>query len=130
MSIKHLIKRSLKVVFAKRPIHTTAQITQLGRSELLKDRLALITGGTSGIGYAIADAMLMAGASVIITGRSEQRLDEAKAKLLAVGADRNGRVFTQQMDNSSTDAIKTSFDAIVNKCIGGGMTSRSISAYW
>jgi len=88
MSIKHLIKKGLKVVFAKRPIHLTAQITQLGKSELLRDRLALITGGTSGIGYAIANAMLSAGASVIITGRSEQRLGEAKARLMAVAGDR------------------------------------------
>lgn len=88
MSIKQCIKKGLKLVFAKRPIHLTAQVTKLGTSELLKDRVALITGGTSGIGYAIADDMLTAGASVIITGHNEQRLGEAKAKLMAVGTDR------------------------------------------
>ena len=70
MNIKQLIKKALKVIFAKRPIHVTANITSAAPSELLKGRCALITGGTSGIGFAIAKAFLDAGASVVITGRS------------------------------------------------------------
>ena len=39
----------------------------------LKDKRALITGGTSGMGIATALAMAEKGASVIITGRDETR---------------------------------------------------------
>ena len=54
----------------------------MDKNTLLKGRLALITGGTSGIGYAIADAFLSAGARVIITGRDKERLDNAVLNLL------------------------------------------------
>ncbi|UHG91905.1 SDR family NAD(P)-dependent oxidoreductase [Spirosoma oryzicola] len=47
----------------------------------LDGKLALITGGGSGIGFDIAQCMVQAGASVVITGRREQPLQEAVAKL-------------------------------------------------
>ena len=40
----------------------------------------LITGGASGIGYAMAKAFLDAGSTVVICGRNSQRLLEAGAK--------------------------------------------------
>jgi gluconate 5-dehydrogenase len=43
----------------------------------LKGKLALITGGGTGLGFAIAKAMTDAGAEVIITGRREEPLKEA-----------------------------------------------------
>ena len=50
-------------------------------SELLKGRTALITGGTSGIGYEIAKIFLSSGARVVITGRTQERVDEAARTL-------------------------------------------------
>ncbi len=47
----------------------------------LTDRRALITGSTSGIGYGIARALAAEGAQVIITGRTQARVDAAVAKL-------------------------------------------------
>jgi NAD(P)-dependent dehydrogenase (short-subunit alcohol dehydrogenase family) len=47
----------------------------------LDDKLALITGSTRGIGYAIAKAMLEEGADVIINGRSQESVDAAIASL-------------------------------------------------
>lgn len=47
----------------------------------LSGRTALVTGSTSGIGFATAEALLKAGAAVVISGRSQERVDEALAKL-------------------------------------------------
>ncbi|MDB5241652.1 MAG: short-chain dehydrogenase/reductase, partial [Spirosoma sp.] len=49
----------------------------------LAGKLALITGGGSGIGFDIARCMVEAGATVIITGRREQPLQDAVASLTA-----------------------------------------------
>ncbi len=47
----------------------------------LAGKLALITGGGSGIGFDIAKCMVRAGGRVVITGRREEPLREAVAKL-------------------------------------------------
>jgi len=49
----------------------------------LKNKTALVTGSTLGIGYAIAKQLLLEGATVYINGRSTQRVDEAIQKLQA-----------------------------------------------
>jgi len=51
----------------------------------LKNAVALITGGSSGIGRAIAQSLAASGARVAITGRDQRRLDEA-ARALGVHA--------------------------------------------
>ncbi|RSN64816.1 MULTISPECIES: SDR family oxidoreductase [Actinomadura] len=47
----------------------------------LEEKYALITGGTGGIGFETAREFLAEGASVAITGRSPERLDEAARRL-------------------------------------------------
>ncbi|MCG8923403.1 SDR family NAD(P)-dependent oxidoreductase [Lentzea sp. CC55] len=51
----------------------------------LSGRTALVTGSTAGIGYATAEALLKAGAAVVITGRGPDRVAEAVGKLSANG---------------------------------------------
>jgi NAD(P)-dependent dehydrogenase (short-subunit alcohol dehydrogenase family) len=51
----------------------------------LQGKTALITGGTTGIGYATAKLFLQQGARVIITGQDEQRVRDA-AETLGAGA--------------------------------------------
>jgi NAD(P)-dependent dehydrogenase (short-subunit alcohol dehydrogenase family) len=53
--------------------------------KLLKNKVVVITGGTRGFGYAIAEAMLKAGAVVVISGRSENALTEAITSLKDFG---------------------------------------------
>ncbi|WP_020667058.1 SDR family NAD(P)-dependent oxidoreductase [Amycolatopsis nigrescens] len=47
----------------------------------LTGRTALVTGSTSGIGYATAEALAAAGADVVVNGRGEQRLADTVAAL-------------------------------------------------
>tara|TARA_R110002020_G_scaffold97708_1_gene233093 strand:+ start:11825 stop:12580 length:756 start_codon:yes stop_codon:yes gene_type:complete len=47
----------------------------------LKDKIAVVTGGSAGIGFAAAKEFIAQGAKVVITGRSQQTLDEAVEKL-------------------------------------------------
>jgi len=54
----------------------------------LANKTALITGGTKGIGYGIAAALLNEGINVAITGRTKDTAENAAKKLNASGNDR------------------------------------------
>lgn len=75
----------------------------------LEGKLALITGGGSGIGLDIARCMVSAGARVVITGRREQPLQEAISVL------NEGRSGTQAyyMVNDVTE--RASLDGLVER---------------
>ena len=47
----------------------------------LRGNTVLVTGGATGIGLAIAEAFVQGGSEVIICGRTEETLREAKRKL-------------------------------------------------
>ena len=51
------------------------------RRNLLDGKVALITGGSKGIGFAIAETLVSQGARVMITGRTAADLESAQAKL-------------------------------------------------
>lgn len=76
--IKNIFKKSIRKIVSLFVPVTVAHITELAPNELLKGRTALITGGTGGIGFAIAEAFLKAGASVIVTSRN---VNNAKKQL-------------------------------------------------
>lgn len=61
-----LLKKFMREILRYLPIKKAVNIPVL-YGELLKNRVALITGGTSGIGYAIADCFMKNGATVIVS---------------------------------------------------------------
>ena len=58
-----------------------ANISFCHQPELLSGKRILITGGSSGIGYAIAKKAAESGAKVLITGRNEKKIKEAASKI-------------------------------------------------
>src|SRR5688572_7795384 len=54
----------------------------------LKDKTAIVTGGTKGIGRAIAEVLLREGISVCISARHQTEIDEALAQLNGIGGGR------------------------------------------
>lgn len=69
----------------------------------LKDKVALVTGGSSGIGRAVAVALAKAGAAVTVVGRFESSNAETLARLAALGA----RSLGVAADVRDEDAVRT-----------------------
>lgn len=65
--------------------YTQILLSKIQYPEILKGKRILITGGSDGIGLAMAKKFIEVGATVMITGRNIDKLQDAK---LAVGSDR------------------------------------------
>ena len=63
----------------------SAESQRIFAPDLLRDHVAVVTGGGSGIGLATAREMVRLGARVAICGRTQAKLDEAAAELRAAG---------------------------------------------
>jgi len=78
----------------------------------MKNKTAIITGGSTGIGYGIALALVKEGVNVAITSRSQQRADEAVENLKregygnAIAIEADVRVFEDQQK-----AVKLTLEA-------------------
>lgn len=68
----------------------------------LKGKTALITGGSQGIGLAIAEALAAEGVNLMLTARNEQKLSEARQRLTAK---QNVAVHTQTADISRAEDV-------------------------
>lgn len=68
----------------------------------MKDKVVIVTGGSSGMGKAMAKRFFDDGAKVVITGRNLERLQAAKEEI----APDSEKFFTIQMDVRNTDDVE------------------------
>ncbi len=83
------------------------------REQLLKDQIAIITGGTNGIGRAIAECFAKEGAKVLLLATSLERGEKAVEEIIS--ATQPGQAEFFQVDVSDTPRVKEIIDAIGEK---------------
>jgi 3-oxoacyl-[acyl-carrier protein] reductase/7-alpha-hydroxysteroid dehydrogenase len=78
---------------------------------MLKGKTAIITGGTRGIGFAIAKKYLDNGANVVITGSRKETVDSSLSKLTEYG----DRVMGIWPNLCNTEEVTKAFNAVKEK---------------
>ncbi|MEP7117058.1 MAG: SDR family oxidoreductase [Acidobacteriota bacterium] len=76
--------------------------------------IAMVTGGTRGIGYAVAHALLARGDSVVVTGMSDESAQRAE-KALAAAANDATRVMGVTCDVRDRAAVQRAVAAVVER---------------
>ena len=110
-NVKKLVRHVVSAVKMKNvvPVYQTIK-----DSEELKGRVALIVGGTGGIGLAIAKSLLSSGCKVIVTGTREESINNAIFKL---GGVNNSSVKAIKINASDVDSFNGKVQEAVN-CFG------------
>lgn len=77
----------------------------------MEGRIAIVTGGSSGLGEAIAEEFLRNGAKVVITGRNEERLNNAKSKMNEISE----HIWAIAMDVSKKEEIDETVRRVIDR---------------
>jgi NADP-dependent 3-hydroxy acid dehydrogenase YdfG len=78
---------------------------------MIKGKVAIITGASSGIGYATALALSKAGAKVAVGGRRTDKLESLQSEIAKNG----GEVFTHKLDVTKKSECDAFVDAVIKK---------------
>ncbi len=79
----------------------------------LENKVAIVTGGSRGIGYATVEAFIKEGAAVVLTASRQETADKAVAQLKEAYPD--AKVEGIWPDLSDYEAVKAAFDAVAEK---------------
>ncbi|MCB0561552.1 MAG: SDR family oxidoreductase [Lewinellaceae bacterium] len=80
--------------------------------EQLKGKTALVTGGSKGIGFGIAESLIKEGMNVAVTSRSKEAIDQAAAQLNQIGP---GKAIGIAADVRKLEAQQTCVERILQE---------------
>lgn len=119
MSLREYFKRGIKYIISGVPQkNVTANICSITQNELLKNKTTLVTGGTSGIGLEITKAFLRSGASVVFTGRNEEKINKILDTVVTGEPSFNGRLHGILMNNTDVSSFEAKISEVLS-LIGG-----------
>ncbi|WP_393972115.1 SDR family oxidoreductase [Oxyplasma meridianum] len=110
------------------------------RDNLLKDRTIIITGGSTGLGHAMAEKFGLLGAKLAIVSRNEENLKAAEKKLRKIGIECEHSVCNirdfEQISRSINEVVSSfgSFNVLINNAAGNfvspseNLTAKGIDA--
>ena len=76
--MKQAIKKAL---YAFKPSYVKVTVSQIQSGQMLKDKKIVITGGSRGIGRAMAEKFIAEGATVLVTGRNPDNLKNISSEI-------------------------------------------------
>jgi len=77
----------------------------------LKDKVAVVTGASQGIGRVTALALAEAGAKVAVAARSEEKLATLVGEIVAAG----GEAYAVRMDVADSEQVKAGFKQVIER---------------
>jgi NAD(P)-dependent dehydrogenase (short-subunit alcohol dehydrogenase family) len=79
----------------------------------VREKIALVTGGASGLGLAMASALVEFGAIVVVADREQERLDAAVSSLSSLTETGGDRVVPALLDVGDAEQVKALVDGMV-----------------
>ncbi len=96
MELRKSIK---KILYTIKPTYVKVNVMQIQSGQILKGKNIVITGGSRGIGRAMAEKFLEEGAKVLITGRNQEHLKEAMESI------NNPSLITKVFNSENINAV-------------------------
>jgi NAD(P)-dependent dehydrogenase (short-subunit alcohol dehydrogenase family) len=79
----------------------------------LHDKRVLVLGGTSGIGFAVAEASIESGAIVVISGSRQPKIDAAMERIKSSYPDCGTRLSGHACDLANTETLEQNIEALL-----------------
>ncbi|MBI2449038.1 SDR family NAD(P)-dependent oxidoreductase [Candidatus Pacearchaeota archaeon] len=78
---------------------------------MLENKVAIVTGGSEGIGFGIASALASKGALVYLIARTQEKLEKAKEKIIQQG----GKAYIKPADITDIEAMKKIVEGVYHE---------------
>src|SRR5215216_4121856 len=82
---------------------------------MLENKVAIVTGASSGIGYSTSLALSKAGARVAVGARRTDRLQELEAQIIKNKNNKGEQIFVRKLDVTNKSDCDSFVDAVVKK---------------
>jgi 3-oxoacyl-[acyl-carrier protein] reductase len=91
----------------------------------LDGRVAIVTGGGGGLGSGICPALAKAGATVVVAGRTKEKLDRVAADVNAAG----GRALAVEVDIADADSVAAMTERVLSELAGIDILVNNAAVY-